>query len=123
MLMAVIVTLLLASCGENGNNDLHTLYFKDIEKRKASGKKSFSERLTESMMGQAPEEETKETNKSMSKFGNMNLKNFESEVDTTDDADDIDDASDNNSSASAPKKGSLADKANAVKRFNDTGVK
>lgn len=34
MMMAVIVTLLLASCGKNGNNDLHTLYFKDIEKRK-----------------------------------------------------------------------------------------
>jgi YidC/Oxa1 family membrane protein insertase len=98
---------------------------KDIEKRKASGKKSFSERLTESMMGQTEEEEAKETNKSMNKFGNMNLKNFESEVDNsndTDDADSSDDASDN-SSASAPKKGSLADKANAVKRFNDTGVK
>ncbi len=96
---------------------------KDIEKRKASGKKTFMERMSESMMGQTEEQETKETNKSMNKFGNMNLKNFESEVDTTEEADSIDDSSDNNSSASAPKKGSLADKANAVKRFNDTGVK
>ena len=99
---------------------------KDIEKRKASGKKTFMERMSESMMGEAEAEETKEKNKSMNKFGNMNLKNFESEVDNSndsDDADSTDDASDNNSSASAPKKGSLADKANAVKRFNDTGVK
>ena len=36
----------------------------------------------------------------------MNLKNYDSSVENE-----------------APKKGSLADKANAVKRFNDSGVK
>lgn len=33
ILTAVVATLLLVSCGKKDNDDLHTLYFKDIEKR------------------------------------------------------------------------------------------
>ena len=79
---------------------------KDIAKRKASGKKSLTQKITEAAMGQPQEEETQQsTNKTISKYGNMNLKNI-----------------DNGDTEEPPKKGSLADKANAVKRFNDTGV-
>lgn len=80
---------------------------KKIEKRKAKGKVSLTERL----YGQAGEGEggssqsNVSTNRSLNKYGNMNLKNYESEATNT-----------------RPKKGSLADKAGAVKRFNDTGV-
>ena len=69
---------------------------KEIEKRKASGKKSFTEKITESMMGQNEEEETKETNKNMNKYKNMNLRNFESEADSKNDSDDSSDSNDEN---------------------------
>ncbi len=81
---------------------------KDIAKRKASGKKTLGQRMTEAAMGQTSDESSSSTskNKSLNKYGNMNLKNYDSSVENE-----------------APKKGSLADKANAVKRFNDSGVK
>jgi len=79
---------------------------KEIAKRKASGKKTLSQRFTEAAMGQPTEEQTKSSsNSTLSKYGNMNLKNYEADQ-----------------TAEPPKKGSLADKANAVKRFNDSGV-
>ena len=80
---------------------------KKIAKRKAKGKVSLTERL----YGAGGEGDSGDgspgvsTNKGLNKYGNMNLKNYESEA-----------------TQSKPKKGSLADKANAVKRFNDTGV-
>ena len=81
---------------------------KEIAKRKASGKKTLGQRMTEAAMGQTSDETSSSTskNKSLNKYGNMNLKNYDSSVENE-----------------APKKGSLADKANAVKRFNDSGVK
>ena len=81
---------------------------KEIAKRKASGKKTLGQRMTEAAMGQTSDESSSSTskNKSLNKYGNMNLKNYDSSVENE-----------------APKKGSLADKANAVKRFNDSGVK
>lgn len=81
---------------------------KEIAKRKASGKKTLGQRMTEAAMGQTSDESSSNTstNKSLNKYGNMNLKNYDSSVENE-----------------APKKGSLADKANAVKRFNDSGVK
>lgn len=81
---------------------------KEIAKRKASGKKTLGQRTTEAAMGQTSDESSSNTstNKSLNKYGNMNLKNYDSSVENE-----------------APKKGSLADKANAVKRFNDSGVK
>ena len=81
---------------------------KEIARRKASGKKTLGQRMTEAAMGQTSDESSSSTskNKSLNKYGNMNLKNYDSSVENE-----------------APKKGSLADKANAVKRFNDSGVK
>ena len=81
---------------------------KEIAKRKASGKKTLGQRMTEAAMGQTSDESSSSAskNKSLNKYGNMNLKNYDSSVENE-----------------APKKGSLADKANAVKRFNDSGVK
>ena len=100
---------------------------KNIEKRKASGKKSLMEKFQEAAMGGDPSQEEKTTNKNLSKYSNMNLRNFDSEADTSDsDSDDSDMDTDEGSNTAnvsgGPKKGSLADKANAVKRFNDTGV-
>jgi membrane protein insertase, YidC/Oxa1 family, C-terminal domain len=98
---------------------------KNIEKRKASGKKSLMEKFQEAAMGADPsEEESKSTNKNLNKYSNMNLRNFDSEADDVDDSDsaDTESSNDTDSSKSKPKKGSLADRANAVKRFNDTGV-
>ena len=34
LMTAVVVILLLAACGANGDDDLHTLYFKELQKRK-----------------------------------------------------------------------------------------
>ncbi|SNU09720.1 YidC/Oxa1 family membrane protein insertase [Lachnospiraceae bacterium] len=91
---------------------------KATAKRKASGKKTLSERFMEAATGQAPEQEgsTGSGNKNINKYGNMNLKNYDgynsdnTEVEETE------------IKKGSPKKGSLADKANAVKRFNDSGV-
>ncbi|MCR5544464.1 MAG: YidC/Oxa1 family membrane protein insertase [Eubacterium sp.] len=92
-----------------------------LEKKKASGKKSFMDKLNDAMMGESPEEETK-SNATLNKYSNMNLKRYDNsaseESTSTDDT-----ASENESTTkNQPKKGSLADKANAVKRFNDSGV-
>ena len=95
-----------------------------IAKRKASGKKSFSERFMEAAMGQQPEESQSTTssgNKTLNKYGSMNLKNFDSYY-ADQSADDTNDNTQDISTTKSPKKGSLADKANAVKRFNDSGV-
>jgi len=98
---------------------------KKIEKRKASGKKTFMEKFQEAAMGaDTSAEENKAKNKNLNKYGNMNLRKFDSEADTLDDSDSYDtiDLNSTVSSSNGPKKGSLADRANAVKRFNDTGV-
>lgn len=100
-------------------------------KRKASGKKTFYERMMEGAYGNAAEaEESRETNKGYGKIANMNLRNMESPVaDTADDnsitAEDISEKAEKtvSSNKKQPRKGSLADKVNAVSRFNDTGVK
>ena len=90
-------------------------------KRKSSGKKSFMEKFTEAAMGQNPQEEARQTNQKLSKYGNMNLKNFENTA--TEEASDNSDSESITQSKNSPrKKGSLADKANAVKRFNESGV-
>ena len=101
---------------------------KEISKRQASGKKSFMQKMSEAAMGQTSEDSSStSTNKSLNKYGNMNLKNYDSQIETNSSSDDgsLSDDSGNVSinETGAPKKGSLADKANAVKRFNDTGVK
>ncbi len=100
---------------------------KNIEKRKASGKKTFMEKFQEAAMGADPSaEDSSSTNKNLSKYSNMNLRNFDNEADDSADSSDSSDSDADNSNAtvssSRPKKGSLADRANAVKRFNDTGV-
>ena len=102
---------------------------KNLEKRKASGKKTFTERLQEAAMGQPVEEESAASRASrVTTYGQMSLKNFEAVSGDNADAS-SDDGSDITSGSSEvsenktqPKKGSLADKANAVKHFNDTGV-
>ena len=93
---------------------------KAIAKKKASGKKSFSERFMEAAAGQAPEDSSSSGsgNKNINKYGNMNLKNFDN---SDSDSVETEEISQENKKGS-PKKGSLADKANAVKRFNDSGV-
>jgi YidC/Oxa1 family membrane protein insertase len=75
-------------------------------------------------MGADPSaEDSSSTNKNLSKYSNMNLRNFDNEADDSADSSDSDaDSSNDTVSSSGPKKGSLADRANAVKRFNDTGV-
>lgn len=79
-----------------------------IAKRKAKGKVSLTERLygagAEGDSGSGSSNVS--SNKGLNKYGNMNLRNYEPEA----------------TEERKPKKGSLADKANAVKRFNDTGV-
>lgn len=98
----------------------------DIEKRKASGKKSLGQKLTEAAMGETSDDSRPSgtTNQKLNKYSNMNLKNYDYQGSSSDDTDN--DTSDNNTQSSleknSPKKGSLADKANAVKRFNDSGV-
>ena len=56
----------------------------------------------------------------------MNLRNFDNEADDSAVSSDSSDSDADNSNATVSssrlKKGSLADRANAVKRFNDTGV-
>ena len=97
---------------------------KEIEKRKASGKKSFMDRMTEAAMGQTQEPESEAAKASrVTSYANMNLKNFDasgSDSGSSDSADDT--AGYGDVVVNSPKKGSLADKANAVQRFNDTGV-
>ncbi len=103
---------------------------KEIAKRKASGKKSFAQKMSEAAMGQMPEEENTSNNKKLSKYSNMNLRNLEvsdndeseSDSNSSDEIENDSDAMRQNTMGKKPKKGSLADKANAVKRFNDTGV-
>lgn len=107
-------------------------------KRKASGKKSFYERMMEGAYGNAAEaEESRETNKGYGKIANMNLKNMESPVaEESEEASDIaseateaaEEVSKNventfSSNKKQPRKGSLADKVNAVNRFNNSGDK
>ena len=81
---------------------------------------SLSERFMEAAAGQAPEDpgSSGSGNKNINKYGNMNLKNFDNSdsdsVETEEISQEI--------KKGSPKKGSLADKANAVKRFNDSGV-
>ena len=79
-----------------------------IAKRKAKGKVSLTERLygagAEGDSGSGSSNVS--NNRGLNKYGNMNLRNYEPEA----------------TEERKPKKGSLADKANAVKRFNDTGV-
>ena len=112
-------------------------------KRKASGKKSFYEKMMEGAYGNPNEaEESRETNKGYGKIANMNLKNFETpaveeEVSEVEEA--VTEAAESagedaaeaveatvekvSSEKKQPRKGSLADKVNAVKRFNDSGDK
>ena len=79
-----------------------------IAKRKAKGKVSLTERLygagAEGDSGSGSSNVS--NNRGLNKYGNMNLRNYEPEA----------------TEERKPKKGSLADKANAVKRFNDTGI-
>ena len=97
---------------------------KDIEKRKASGKKSWMERMSEAAMGQQqmPESDAAKATRVKS-YANMNLKNYDASGSDSDSSDSADDSAGNGDVVvNNPKKGSLADKANAVQRFNDTGV-
>ncbi|MBR6402919.1 MAG: membrane protein insertase YidC [Eubacterium sp.] len=89
-------------------------------KRKASGKKSLMEKFTEAAMGQNPQEEAKQVNQRLSKYSNMNLKNYDNS--SSEDEGNSSDSESSTQSNSPRKKGSLADKANAVKRFNESGV-
>ena len=98
-----------------------------IAKRKASGKKSLSQKLAEAAAGQTGTEETSDSpaNSKLNTYGRMNLKNFDYQSDSLSDEvsdDDSDTTTQSSTSKNSPKKGSLADKANAVKRFNDSGV-
>ncbi|MCR5214483.1 MAG: YidC/Oxa1 family membrane protein insertase [Eubacterium sp.] len=92
---------------------------KEIAKRKASGKKTFSEKMAEMASGQTEQEGTSSSTATrVTTYSNMNLKNYNNS-----DADDDTEADESyDRSEIVPKKGSLADKANAVKRFNNTGV-
>ena len=94
-------------------------------KRKASGKKSLSEKFMEAATGQAPQEDRSPAarNMTLNKYGNMNLKNFDVDgtASGTEEASVSDDSFETDYSKK-PRKGSLADRANAVKRFNDSGV-
>ena len=93
---------------------------KEIAKRKASGKKSFSEKMADMASGNYGEEEsTASKSTRVTNYSNMNLKNYSESVSSEDTGNDDESVIDNEI---VPKKGSLADKANAVKRFNDTGV-
>ena len=103
---------------------------KDIAKRKASGKKSLMERYMDAASGKTTEE-TSESNSSsgnakLARYSNMNLKNFDSEVEEINEAvkENVDtDLTEEIDSVRKPKKGSMADKAAAVKRFNEMGEK
>ncbi len=94
----------------------------NIQKRKASGKKSLTERFMETATGQPSEESSGSVSKNqkLNKYSSMNLKNYGSSDSNT--SDDDNESSEEIKPSKNPKKGSLADKANAVKRFNDSGV-
>ncbi|MBO4863498.1 MAG: membrane protein insertase YidC [Eubacterium sp.] len=97
---------------------------KEVAKRKASGKKTLSERFMEAATGQAPQEDRSPASKNMTlnKYGNMNLKNYDGDSATESDESSAGEESFETDNSKKPRKGSLADRANAVKRFNDSGV-
>lgn len=76
---------------------------KKIEKRKASGKKTFAEKMQEAAYGQQPQENTA----SRTNITNSRLKNYTSSTMKT------------QSSGVKYREGSLAAKANALQKFND----
>ncbi len=85
---------------------------KKIEKRKASGKKTFMERITEATSGQDAAKEQAENSEGMEKFSSARLKNYTSNTSV------------NNSNSNAKyKAGSIASKANALKQYNEKGGK
>ena len=73
-------------------------------KRKASGKKTFMERLTENA---AAQQEAREKNANMEKFGGARLKNYTSTT-STQSKDNV-----------KYRQGSIAAKANAMRQYND----
>ena len=77
---------------------------KKIEKRKASGKKTFAEKMAEAAYGQQPQESTTQK----SNIANSRLKNYTSSTMKT-----------QNSGTVKYREGSLAAKANALQKFND----
>ncbi|MBE5932118.1 MAG: YidC/Oxa1 family membrane protein insertase [Lachnospiraceae bacterium] len=77
---------------------------KKIEKRKASGKKTFAEKMAEAAYGQQPQENTAPK----SNIANSRLKNYTSSTMKT-----------QNSGTVKYREGSLAAKANALQKFND----
>lgn len=84
----------------------HNKGLKKIEKDKAKGKKSFLDRLNDAAYGQqSPESESADAN--MQKYRQMNLRS------------EGDKPSSSNGNVTY-KKGSLADKANALSRYNDS---
>ncbi len=76
---------------------------KKLEKRKASGKKSWAEKMQEAAYGQ----QSQESNTSRTNISNSNLKNYSSSTMKT------------QSSGVKYREGSLAAKANALQKFND----
>ncbi len=77
---------------------------KKIEKRKASGKKTFAEKMAEAAYGQQPQESTAPK----SNITNSRLKNYNSSTMKTQSSGNV-----------KYREGSLAAKANALQKFND----
>ncbi len=80
-------------------------------KNDAKGKKSFMDKMMESMYGS--DETSAEDSANMNKYGSLRLKNYSSSNETGD--------SGFTKSDVKYKKGSLADKANALSRYNEKG--
>lgn len=74
------------------------------EKRKASGKKTFMERLSENA---AAQQQARENTEGMEKFGSARLKNYTSNTSTQSNAN------------VRYRQGSIASKANAMRQYND----
>ncbi len=90
-----------------------------LEKKRKSGKKTFMDRFNESLYGTSENQEAVQQQKGIKQYSNYNLKNYgkDSSGSESDEA-----TSTDSEVKSTPQKGSIADRANAVKRFNDEGV-
>ena len=90
-----------------------------LVKKRKSGKKTFMDRFNESLYGTSENQEAVQQQKGIKQYSNYNLKNYgkDSSGSESDEA-----TSTDSEVKSTPQKGSIADRANAVKRFNDEGV-
>ncbi|MBQ1328720.1 MAG: YidC/Oxa1 family membrane protein insertase [Eubacterium sp.] len=88
-------------------------YKKELEKNGGKPKKSFLDKMQEAAYGQSDSQESSENSKGMNKYGGARLKNYSSSTSFKEN-----EASTKNVKY---KPGSIAEKANALKQYNEKG--